>query len=64
LSIELPDASAEHVAKALFNRGFNKGGREDRDGAIADYTTAIVLPNAPAEVIEAARRNLRNLGTT
>jgi hypothetical protein len=60
-AIELPNAPAEQVAQALYNRGVRKGERGDSDGAIADYTAAIELPNAPAEVIEAVQRATRQL---
>ena len=42
----------------LVNRGVTKGERGDSDGAIADYTAVIELPDAPADAIEFARKNL------
>jgi 2-methylcitrate dehydratase PrpD len=46
------------VAKAFYSRGVRKGQRGDSDGAIADFTAAMALPQAPPEVVEAARRRL------
>jgi hypothetical protein len=34
----------------------------DHDGAIADYTAVITLPDAPTFVVEVARRYLQELG--
>ena len=52
--IELPDASANQVALALYNRGVRRHERGDTDGAIADYTAAIELPNAPPYLVACA----------
>ena len=42
------------ISIALFNRGTHKIEIGDRDGAIADYTTAIGLPGAPAAMVAPA----------
>jgi tetratricopeptide (TPR) repeat protein len=52
--IDLPGASAEPVAGALFNRGVTKGSLGDSLGAIADYTAVVDLPGARAEGIAKA----------
>jgi tetratricopeptide (TPR) repeat protein len=59
--VELADAPAELVAKALVNRGFRKGLLGDSQGEIADYTAVTELADAPAEQVA---RALINRGIT
>ena len=39
------------VARALYNRGVVRGRQGRDDEAVADYTRAIELPGAPAELV-------------
>jgi tetratricopeptide (TPR) repeat protein len=55
--IDLPDAAAEYVAAALFNRGFAKMSLRDNQGAISDYAASADLPGAPAIAVAIALIN-------
>ena len=55
--IDLPDAPADVVAKALFFRGIARGSLGDSQGAIADYTAVVDQAGAPVELLATARFN-------
>ena len=40
---------------ALFNRGVAKAQQGDMDGEVADYTSVIDLPGAPADLVAEAQ---------
>jgi hypothetical protein len=44
-------------AMSLYKRGMKRARKHDHQGAIDDYTAAIVLPNAPADVKAMAQYN-------
>jgi hypothetical protein len=43
--------SGRNKALSLYKRGMKKATKRDHEGAIADYTATIGIPDAPAELI-------------
>ena len=44
-------------ALVLYERGMTKAKKQDQQGAIADYSSAIELPDAPSDVVSMALFN-------
>ncbi len=54
----MPDAPADKIAQALYNRGVSKGQMGDNQGEIEDYSAVVDMPDAPADMIAFAGANL------
>lgn len=55
--VDLPNVPPDQVARALVDRGLERGRQGDTAGEISDYTAAINLPKAPVDQIARALSN-------